>query len=270
MTSILFRAVAIVALCAIALHGVRLMKSSGPTQINADDIMACQIAHLAKSCPASDDESTCNESERLVVIGDVHGSAAGLLELLHAAGITTTASVSTDGSCQWKDQPEYGTVLVQVGDIVDRGPEATEAWKCLTDLQVSASGKNKVIRLIGNHELWWLEHFFHQRNPEADTKEKIISLIETMKQDILNGGLLGAYVHRLHGKPLFFVHAGFRPKYLERLKFMLQDSSPEGMAEYVNNMLVEYTAKCSPSALSKCDYADELFEAGPDRGGKGK
>jgi hypothetical protein len=264
----------IIAIVAGVLQSIRVLKTSNPYAAMPEEIIACQMTdYYTHNCSSSDESvSTCNadDLQRLVVIGDVHGSAAGLIELLSAAGITTSNDLEENAHCTWKEQAGAGTILVQVGDIVDRGPEATEAWNCLRDLQSSAKNGNKVIRLIGNHELWWLEHKLHQRNPVADTRDKIIALLEVMKAEILSGDLLGAYVHRIRGKPLMFIHAGFRPKFLDQLKLQLQDSSPEGIAEYVNEALVRFTEACSSSAAAKCDYDDELFEAGPDRGGKGK
>ena len=44
------------------------------------------------------------------------------------------------------------TLLVQMGDIVDRGNGSFEAWNCLRHLQSTASQYNaQVIRLIGSN-----------------------------------------------------------------------------------------------------------------------
>lgn len=62
---------------------------------------------------------------RLVAIGDIHGSYASLLASLHAARVTTSPS-----ECEWTAQINP-VVLIQVGDVVDRGAETLECWKCL-------------------------------------------------------------------------------------------------------------------------------------------
>ena len=101
------------------------------------------------------------------------------------------------------------TILVQVGDIVDRGPSALEAFLCLKHLQKTAPEFNgEVVRLFGNHELWWLTGVLYKRNPETDTREKIIELVELLVTDIANDLVKGAYVHRVRGVPVLFVHAG--------------------------------------------------------------
>ena len=43
-----------------------------------------------------------------------------------------------------------------MGDIVDRGEHALEAWDCLSNLQATSPAGSEVVRLVGNHELMWL------------------------------------------------------------------------------------------------------------------
>lgn len=82
---------------------------------------------------------------RIIAVGDVHGSLDGLLEDIHAAGL-----VSGPKSCEWVIQ-KAPTILVQLGDIVDRGSQALEALICLKKLQDEAPQYNaRVIRLVGS------------------------------------------------------------------------------------------------------------------------
>lgn len=82
---------------------------------------------------------------RVIAIGDIHGSFDGLLTDLFAANITTAPT-----ACEWKAQ-EVPTLLVQMGDMVDRGPGALESLECLRHLQATASDFNsKVVRLLGS------------------------------------------------------------------------------------------------------------------------
>ena len=93
-------------------------------------------------------------NKRIISIGDIHGSYVGLLEILYYANITTSID-----KCEWKSQDlninnnySNNTLLVQVGDIVDRGPGATESQNCLKYLQSTASSFNsKVVRLLGSN-----------------------------------------------------------------------------------------------------------------------
>lgn len=96
-----------------------------------------------------------SRTERIVSIGDVHGSYFYLLENLFKANITTAIN-----KCEWKSQEidindinYYNrTVLIQVGDMVDRGPGTTESKNCLKHLQATANQFNsEVVRLIGSN-----------------------------------------------------------------------------------------------------------------------
>mmetsp|Transcript_25384 Transcript_25384/g.42311 ORF Transcript_25384/g.42311 Transcript_25384/m.42311 type:complete len:492 (-) Transcript_25384:70-1545(-) len=145
--------------------------------------LACKLRQLG------DD----HQSPRIIAIGDVHGSYEGLLELLYYSNITTSME-----ECAWKDQPEGGTLLVQMGDIVDRGSQSWEAFTCLRNLQQHAIlHHSKVVRILGNHDMWWLEGLFHKRNKEHDSKEVILQMIKGLVDDIQTGAVVGAYVHHL-------------------------------------------------------------------------
>jgi hypothetical protein len=58
----------------------------------------------------------------MIVIGDIHGSYDGLREVLFQANVTSSADLDT--ICEWQEQSDTGTVVLQIGDMVDRGPGA--------------------------------------------------------------------------------------------------------------------------------------------------
>ena len=91
--------------------------------------------------------SVCGSKERIVAIGDVHGNYEVMLQVLHKAGV-----ISSDNECSWNPTitSNNPVQLIQVGDIVDRGPAAPQAWRCLRDLQENSPTGSSVIRLIGN------------------------------------------------------------------------------------------------------------------------
>ncbi len=115
--------------------------------------LACELALKHQQCQADLTSGQCvpdaSDNRRLVAIGDVHGSFAGVLEILYEAKITSSPT-----SCTWKEQGnklEDGVVLVQVGDIVDRGPSSWEAYECFRNLQKEAPKfHSKVVRLVGS------------------------------------------------------------------------------------------------------------------------
>jgi hypothetical protein len=81
---------------------------------------------------------------RIVAIGDVHGDIADFNSILQKTGLTNEKGNWIGGA----------TVLVQTGDVVDRGPKSRESLDLLMSLERQArKQKGKVIALLGNHEV---------------------------------------------------------------------------------------------------------------------
>jgi hypothetical protein len=128
--------------------------------------------------------------------------------------------------------------------------------------------------------LWWLSGILYKRNPETDTREKIIELVELLVADIANDLVTGAYVHRVRGVPVLFVHAGFNAAFYDHLSAKLlratNNSStssngdpaakprptPEALATYTNKVLKEAVAKCKQFPCDK--FKDGIFQVGAD------
>lgn len=113
--------------------------------------LACELKMKHEQCTSEEVtlRTSDQDNRRVVAVGDVHGSYVGLLEVLYQANITTAKD-----ACEWRAQgssAEDGVVLVQMGDLTDRGPGALEVLECLRVLQKQAPNFNsKVIRLIGS------------------------------------------------------------------------------------------------------------------------
>lgn len=154
--------------------GQLLSRSSNGDILTDFDVPACRIASRLRGF-----EDPFQDGKNVIAIGDVHGCFVGLTEILYEAGVTS----SNDGSCHWR--PDLvNTTLVQVGDIVDRGNATLSVWRCLETLQRTArqAAGSEVIRLIGNHDIWWLENQVHNRNKETDTPEVISEVASGMKK----------------------------------------------------------------------------------------
>lgn len=81
--------------------------------------------------------------QRIVAIGDLHGDFEAWRAIATAAGITDAKGKWTGGNA----------TLVQMGDIVDRGPDSLKIIHDMMKLQKEAPKQGgKVIVLIGNHE----------------------------------------------------------------------------------------------------------------------
>jgi hypothetical protein len=82
--------------------------------------------------------------ERIVAIGDVHGAHERLVAILRAAGIV-------DARLRWSAGKTH---LVQLGDIVDRGPDSRKAIDLLQKLEKDAARAGGAVHaLLGNHEV---------------------------------------------------------------------------------------------------------------------
>jgi hypothetical protein len=80
---------------------------------------------------------------RIVAVGDLHGDFSAWRDIAGAAGI-----VGRNG--QWAGGK---TTLVQLGDLVDRGPDSLKIIRELMRLQKEAPKQGgRVIVLVGNHE----------------------------------------------------------------------------------------------------------------------
>jgi Calcineurin-like phosphoesterase len=100
--------------------------------------------------------------QRVVAIGDVHGDFPQLLNALLVAGVVAEEEGDDDEEGRafvWTGGDH--TILVQIGDILDRGPHELQCWQLLVALsrQAHVAG-GKVIKLFGNHELWTSIGFF--------------------------------------------------------------------------------------------------------------
>jgi hypothetical protein len=83
-------------------------------------------------------------TERIVAVGDIHGAFDQFVAILRTAGII-------DNRNRWSGRR---AVLVQVGDVLDRGPDSKKALDLLRKLEGEAQrAGGRVYALLGNHEL---------------------------------------------------------------------------------------------------------------------
>jgi hypothetical protein len=82
--------------------------------------------------------------DRIVAIGDVHGAYDRLVAILRAAEIV-------DARMRWSGGKTH---LVQLGDLVDRGPDSRKALDLLQGLEKDAARAGGAVHvLLGNHEI---------------------------------------------------------------------------------------------------------------------
>src|SRR5512135_3107854 len=81
---------------------------------------------------------------RVVAVGDVHGAYDGFLSVLRFSGIV-------DDKGHWAGGKAH---LVQTGDVLDRGTQASKALGLLMRLEGEARKEGGAVHaLLGNHEV---------------------------------------------------------------------------------------------------------------------
>ncbi len=89
-------------------------------------------------------KTPADQREVVVAIGDVHGDFDDFVIILQRAGLIDAQHHWTGGR----------TTLVQVGDLLDRGPKAREVMDLVISLEKEApKAGGRVVSLLGNHEM---------------------------------------------------------------------------------------------------------------------
>ena len=197
-------------------------------------------------------QSGTSDDNTVYAFGDIHGELDGFKENLKQANLI-------DSTGKWKKEEKI--MAIQVGDIIDRGPQSLEAYNFLSKLQFQAKKKGgKLVRLLGNHELEILKGYFTDTNISNPSE-----LASKMKQEILEGKLQLAFAT----KKRLFIHAGLRsamrnilveeiskkPSIEEREKITIKH-----LANHLNDILVK--------AVQSSDFSHPIFQIGESRGGK--
>ena len=99
--------------------------------------------------------------QRIVAFGDVHGDLPALQKFLTAAKVVDPANTT-----KWTGGD---TILVQTGDILDRGAKELECFRTLCTLARQAEEVGgKVYVLYGNHESLNAAGLFQYADPEGN------------------------------------------------------------------------------------------------------
>ncbi len=183
---------------------------------------------------------------RTIALGDLHGSLEAFRTILTRAGVL-------DGDA-WRGGR---TTLVQLGDVIDRGPDSVATYLFLADLQRRAkSGKGRVVRLLGNHEVMLLEGIYGVADfPEPE------KLAERIREDVLTGKVQAA--HAYNG--WLFTHAGLHHTLRQRLRAEIRATGVKRitlprLAQHINNKFRD--------AVETGTFTDPLFAVGRARGGE--
>jgi hypothetical protein len=122
------------------------------TRIAVAAIVALTVAGLAVAGRALHAQATkagaspceIETTEAVVAVGDIHGAFDNFVAILRAAQVI-------DHRNRWIGRR---MVLVQTGDVLDRGPDSRKAIDLLRQLERDAQrAGGRVVSLLGNHEL---------------------------------------------------------------------------------------------------------------------
>ena len=189
--------------------------------------------------------------KRRIVIGDIHGELDGLTEILIHAGLIDNHDTWSGGD----------SMLIQTGDVIDRGPFSRECVVLLRKLQTeSISAKGEVVRLCGNHELMLIQGYFEYVN-FSDPGD----LAGELKEEIAHGNVLASYSD---GDRLY-THAGLRSAIRnvlvaemmpEKQVHNIDDIDLLQLSDHINNIFRGFVKK-------KHLAQHPIFHVGPERGG---
>lgn len=169
---------------------------------------------------------------RIVSIGDLHGDFVQTSGLLRSLGFMDESGAWTGGQ----------DVLIQTGDIADRGHQEMDVYKALFRLQDEAlASGGEVILLLGNHELMNLQGDYSSTNflDNAGFSGSIADRTEAFGPTGWLGGELrkrtqvAAHIGENYGftHPVLYVHAGILPAVAEALDHRSNSSSIEGAGQ---------------------------------------
>eukprot|EP00965_Chrysotila_dentata_P256692 6212631-Pleurochrysis_carterae.AAC.1 len=105
---------------------------------------------------------------RIVAIGDIQGDLGALIDCLEFSDLYTPSKACWTGG---------DAVLVQTGDVLDRGPQEREILELLRTLKLQAAeADGTVITLLGNHEYFNSigdMNFVSEENVKAFGKDRV-------------------------------------------------------------------------------------------------
>mmetsp|Transcript_26972 Transcript_26972/g.31375 ORF Transcript_26972/g.31375 Transcript_26972/m.31375 type:complete len:491 (+) Transcript_26972:87-1559(+) len=121
------------------------------------------------------------KNQRILSFGDVHGDILALFKFLQASQLLHPNSTITNPIWDGGD-----SILVQCGDILDRGPNELLCFRFLVSLaQQAEKASGKVILLHGNHEALNSNGLFHYTDPNGDEEIEVVlgQTMDTVKSE---------------------------------------------------------------------------------------
>ena len=142
-------------------------------------VLAVLTAASASAQPRQSDPCNIQTSERVIAVGDIHGAHDAFLTILRAAGLA-------DGRGRWTGGR---AILVQTGDVLDRGADSRKVLDLLRRLERDAARAGGAVHaLLGNHEVMRLvrdwryvsagEYAAFTTSDSASLRERVAAAVE--------------------------------------------------------------------------------------------
>jgi len=185
-------------------------------------------------------------AKNIFVMGDVHGHYVQFIMMLGAAGLV-------DENLAWIGGD---SVLIQMGDVIDKGPDSVKTDELADALQIQAAAAGgEFVRLIGNHELELIMGNFFMSELDRQMAQKYK---DKLTAGVMAGRLKAAY----HARGLLFTHAGVCNKLLNIFKMQLGALTETKVASLINNIFL--------NCVKHSFYKHPIFNISVSRGGTDK
>lgn len=150
-------------------------------------------ASVVSSTRVLDGVTSLQAPDRVVAVGDVHGEFVSLVAVLRQAGLIGENNEWTGGRA----------VLVQTGDLLDRGDDEPEILELLAALgtQAPLSG-GRVVLLNGNHEVMNMLGMMHYVTQDGFADYAHYSS-QLLNEDCSSSSSSSEQCAALHGVPVF-------------------------------------------------------------------
>jgi len=185
-----------------------VVKIIGNIKYNIHKIIHKSIQKNKTDSKSKNNKKVEEKYNRIVALGDIHGDYEHLIKILRHAKLI-------DKKKNWIGND---TILIQVGDLIDRGNNTLKIYDTMIDLREQAQKKGGIVyMLLGNHELFQLygNHIFSSLK-DYDSFGGWRGLEEALGPE----GKLGKFIRQEMNVTMvvgdsLFTHGGLYPEFVE-------------------------------------------------------